>query len=315
MDKVYIITPDNNKGKFITDGYISAFKELSYFVMERKIYDIRIEELEKFNPNIIFCFWSDIKQNETITDFINQNTIENILYLHFAEKKEDIPKEFQKKDRHYCFYTDSKTKKNLVLPCIKAKDYKTKFKGYKYSITFAGNPAYESREEILSKLVLNYGPINIFCRTFDFYKSLEEIEKRELLPKDFLELYKVSYQGYVENQKELADIYSSSKINLDLANPTKKQINYRSLEILASGGFLLSEKSEPLTKQFEEGKDIETFETIGELIDKIDFYKKNLNIAQAIVQNGKRNAISNHSYTDRLKKVLKTIYGKNISNR
>ena len=137
MDKVYIITPDNNKGKYITNGYASAFKELSYFVMERKICDLNIDELQKFNPNIIFCFWSDIKQNEVITEFLKQNTNSNIIYIHFAEKKEDIPNYFYKKEAHHCFYTDSKSKKNMLLPCIKAKDYKTKFSGYRYSITFA----------------------------------------------------------------------------------------------------------------------------------------------------------------------------------
>lgn len=315
MDKVYVITPDNNKGKYITNGYVSAFKDLSYFVMERKIYDLNVDEIKNFKPHLIFCFWSEIKQNATITEFLNNTENKDIIYIHLAEKKEDIPTEFLKKEHNFCFYTDSKTKKNLILPCIRAKDYKTKFRGYKYSITFAGNPSYENREEILAKLIQNYGPINIFCRSFDFYKSLEDIEKKNLLSKDFLELYKVSYQGYVENQKELAVIYATSKINLDIANPNKKQINYRSLEILASGGFLLAEKTDPLVRQFEDGKEIETYKTIEELIDKIDFYKKNLNIAQAIIQNGKKNAISNHSYIDRLKKVLKTVYGKDISNR
>ena len=39
MDKVLVILSDNNKGKFISKGFSSSFKELSYFVYEKKIYD------------------------------------------------------------------------------------------------------------------------------------------------------------------------------------------------------------------------------------------------------------------------------------
>ena len=100
-----------------------------------------------------------------------------------------------------------------------------------------------------------------------------------------------------------------------MENPKKKQINYRSLEILAAGGFLIAQYSKPLVRQFDEGKEIETFTNADDLTDKINFYKKNLNIAQMIALKGKRNAITNHSYKDGLKKVLKVVYGKDISSR
>lgn len=315
MEKVYIIIPDNNKGKYITNGYASAFKDLSYFLYQRKIFDLNIEEFNKLSPHIVFCFWSDVQQNDTIIDFYNGIDVSNKVCLHFAEKLSDIPAEFIDKSGHFCFSADSKVKKFSLTPCIEAKEYKSKFQGYKYSITFAGNPAYKNREEIIARLIYNFGPINIFCRSYDFYKSFEDIEKAKLLSKEFLELYKVSYMGYVENQRELAEIYSSSKINLDLENPKKKQINYRSLEILAAGGFLIAQYSKPLVRQFDEGKEIETFTNADDLTDKINFYKKNLNIAQMIALKGKRNAITNHSYKDGLKKVLKVVYGKDISSR
>lgn len=312
MEKVYIIIPDNNKGKYITNGYTSAFKDLSYFLYQRKIFDLNAEEFNKISPDLVFCFWSDVQQNETIIDFFEKIDLGGKKCIHMSEKSEDIPFSIKEKNDSYCFSTDSKIKKFSLKSCIDPKDYKIKFNGYKYSITFAGNPAYKNREEFLSKLIYNYGPINIFCRSYDFYKSYEDIEKSKMLNKEFLELYKASYAGYVENQRELAEIYSSTKINLDFINPNKKQINYRSLEILSSGGFLIAEKSKPMTKQFDDGKEIETFTNANELIDKINFYKKNLNLAQLIALKGKRNAIGNHSYKDELKKVLKVIYGKDI---
>ena len=40
MDKVLVILPDNNKGKYLAKAYSSAFSELSFFVIERKIFDL-----------------------------------------------------------------------------------------------------------------------------------------------------------------------------------------------------------------------------------------------------------------------------------
>ena len=75
----------------------------------------------------------------------------------------------------------------------------------------------------------------------------------------------------------------------------------------------------------EEVEDIKWFETeevierinnnYDDLTDKINFYLNNLNIAQMIAVKGRRNAASNFSYNDRLKGILKVIYGKNFSSR
>ena len=56
MDKVLVIIPDNNKGKNIAKGYISAFKDLNYFVIEKKIYDLSLDEVNLIKPDIIFVF-------------------------------------------------------------------------------------------------------------------------------------------------------------------------------------------------------------------------------------------------------------------
>ena len=162
---------------------------------------------------------------------------------------------------------------------------------------------------------MNFGPINIFCRSFDFYKCLDEMASKKLLDDYHLELYKASYQGYVENPKELAKIFSSSKVNIDMKNPNNKDLNYRFLEILASGGFLLAPYNKNIEKYFDNGKEFDTYSSDCELVDKVDFYLRNLNIAQLIAYNGKKNAVSNHSFYDRLKSMLKVIYGKDFSNR
>lgn len=313
MDKVLIILPDNNKGKYISKAYSSAFADLSYFVIEKKIHNLNFEEVQKIAPDVIFCFFSDMKNNDTVINFLESYSNENTKIIACSELKTDIPESLQKKA--YCFSSDDKRKKHNILLGVNKNDYKEKFNGYKYSITFAGNPAYENRENLLSTLILNYGPINIFCRSFDFYKSVDEIHNKKLLDEYHLELYRASYGGYVENQKELSKIFISSKINIDIKNPSKNIINYRFFEILASGGFVLSPYNKLTSRYFEDGKEYETYSNNYDLIDKIDFYLKNLDIAQAIAQKGKKVVACNHSFYDRLKSMLKVTYGKNFSNR
>lgn len=314
MDKALIILSDNNKGKFISKGFLDAFKKLSYFVYEKKIFDLNCLEIEKINPDIIFIYWSDIKQKDILFDFILQVSVVNAKFIHCAELKSDIPIDFINRENHYVFSCDNLDENYSYSHCVNAKDYRSKFEGYKYSITFAGNPAREDRELILSELIKNFGEINLFCRSFDFYKSLDDMHKNKLLDDYFIELYKTSYRGYVESTKELSCIYSSSKINLDMSNDDKNKVNYRCLEIMASGGFLLTPHNSVVVKQFEDGCELETYASVYELIDKVSFYFKNLNLAQAIADKGKRQTLSNCSYYDKLKSMLKVIYGKNFSN-
>lgn len=315
MDKVIVIQSDNNKERFISKGFSSAFSALSFFVYERKVYDLDINDLNKINASIIFIFWSDIIQKDIIINIFNQYTNKNTIFIHCADFNVDIPECFKNNQKHYIFTMDSDAKKYRYISGINAKEYKTKFNGYKYSLTFAGNPAMYNRECILAHLIYNFGIINIFCRSYDFYKSVDEIYKNKLLNDNYLELYKASYKGYVQSAKELANIYATSKINIDLESEKSKFLNYRCLEIMASGGFLITPYNKEIIKYFDNGIDLETYKSNHDLTDKIRFYLQNLNIAMLIAEKGRKNTINNCSFYDRLKDMLKVIYGKNFSNR
>ncbi len=314
MEKVLIIIPDTNKGKFISKGYASAFREESYFVIEKKIYDLNIEEVKKISPNLIFYFWADNTQNKELIELINNYKNENTIFIHYAEVFKDIPSVYSSLNNHYCFSSDNKNKEYRLLPAVNSDDYKRKFKGYKYLITFAGNPVLNNREIILSRLIYNFGIINIFCRSYDFYKSVDDIYRNKYLNDKYIDLYRESYRGYVENQEEISYIYSSSKINVDIRSKKEKPINYRCMEIMASGGFLITEYNDVVVENFETGRELETYKTDYELTDKIRFYLKNLNLAQLITTNGKRNVVSNHSFRDRVKIILKVVNDKNTCN-
>ena len=314
MEKVLITVSDNNKGKFIAKGFSSAFQNLSYFVYERKICDLELQEALHIKPHIVFIFWTDISQIDKVKEFVSnyKEAANETVFVHCAELKKDIPNEYKKLKNHYIFAEDSR---NKYLPSVNAADYKTKFSKYNFGITFAGNPAVANREETLAALIMNFGEINIFCRSYDFYKSLEEISQKNLLDEYFIELYKSSYKGCVNSTAELSNIYASTKINIDMIDCESKYLNYRCLEIMASDGFLIAPYNKKIVKYFDDGKDLETYLTNTELVDKVSFYMKNLNLSRLIAANGRKNTVSNHSFCDRLKLMLEVIYGKNTGNR
>ena len=94
MEKVLVILPDNNKGKYIAKSYASAFKNFSFFVFERKLLDLSIDEVNNIKPNIIFTFWSDMENNDDLLDFfstinfclLKKSNRRSIPFLHTVEQ-------------------------------------------------------------------------------------------------------------------------------------------------------------------------------------------------------------------------------------
>lgn len=310
MDKVLVILPDDNKGKYIAKGYSDAFRAMSYFVIEKKIYDLNLDEVNKMAPNIIFIFWHKMSSNEVLTDFMRMYDNDKSIIINAAELIEEIPLELQSGINIFNFSSDSRKKKYRILPAVMSEAYKRKISDYKYMITFSGNPAEKGRERLLSRIIYNFGSLNVFCRSFDFYKSVDEIYKNKFLDDKYIDLYRESYRGYVESQKELSYIYSHSKVNIDMPAMPEKNINYRCMEIMASGGFLIAPYNKTIIKYFEDGKEFETYKSDVELIDKIRFYIKNVNLALLIASKGRKNVVSNHSFYDRLKLILKVVNDK-----
>ena len=87
----------------------------------------------------------------------------------------------------------------------------------------------------------------------------------------------------------------------------KSSLNYSVFAILASGGFLLTDERDDLKEYFEQ-KHLDTYKNVNDLIDKIDFYLENLNIAQKTAQFGKFEVVANHNFSARARYVLKKIF-------
>lgn len=117
-----------------------------------------------------------------------------------------------------------------------------------------------------------------------------------------------NYYGPLFSPEEITKAYSLAKISLNSnLQPQNGGVNLKTFEIPAAGGFQISDNQPELKNIFEPGKEIETYETASELLDKIEFYLANENNRKEIALAGYRRVLKDHTLNERIKTVLKTI--------
>lgn len=111
--------------------------------------------------------------------------------------------------------------------------------------------------------------------------------------------------------QETPKVYYSSKINLNITlRSIASGIPARVFDIMSVGGFVLSNWQEEIPELFVEGKEIATYKTPEELIDKADYYLRHENERVRIGVNGYRKVKEQHTYEHRLNQIISIIQGK-----
>lgn len=131
-----------------------------------------------------------------------------------------------------------------------------------------------------------------------FDTKLYSRERNELL-KD------VTFMGSAGYLREMPVVFKTTKINL---NNTLKclqaGIPLRALDILGSGGFLLTNYQEEIAEYFEDGKDIAMYESAMDAFEKALYYSKNDEVRKKIAESGKEKARQLFNYRDRVVYML-----------
>jgi len=135
----------------------------------------------------------------------------------------------------------------------------------------------------------------------DWHKAGKELGLREAIQN------RAVYCG------EMSRVFNASKINLSfLRKANRDRHTTRTFEIPACGGFQLSERTDEVLGFFEEGREIECFDSLDELKDKARYYLTHEVQRQRIASAGlARVQRSGYSYTDRLQTILEH-YSRNL---
>lgn len=318
MKKILVLSGENFIGKLIMNGFARGFALNKCRVMEKAINELSFEDVQNFKPDMVFGYDYSFLTNKNCENIILSSECKNFVF-YFADEPQsefaigenkNLYEELKKIDAKI-FIWDKDFKKEFknctyLPPAINPAKYIIDFSGYKYAITFIGNPSIGKNEKLLCQIVKAYSnKLNIFCKEENFTKSIETIKEKGFLDEDSLAIYSKCWRGQIEKEEDLAKIYNSTKVNINANLQGKSSINFSTFSVLAAGGFLLTDEREDLKKHFEISKHLETYKNYDDLIDKIDFYLNNLNIAQKIAQLGRFEVIENNTFSARASIILK----------
>ena len=108
-------------------------------------------------------------------------------------------------------------------------------------------------------------------------------------------------RGIADTKTMLPKIYHCSKINLEITSKTfKSGMTQRLFDILAVGGFVISNYQSEIPEYFTPGKDLVLYESIPDLLDKIDYYLTHEEERRQIAENGLITVRKNHNYQTRI---------------
>ncbi len=121
--------------------------------------------------------------------------------------------------------------------------------------------------------------------------------------------------GGILSDAELVEMYSRSKINLGFSTCGEThrtgerivQIRLRDFEVPMSGGFYLVEHLEELKEFFELGREIETYRSREEMLDKIRFYLAHEEPRERIRRAGRARCLRDHTWQRRFADVFQRI--------
>lgn len=161
-----------------------------------------------------------------------------------------------------------------------------------------------------------------YVESFKLARKLNEIERVSVLNRISLRhqvrlytddsklqgLKNVDIRQPLEYMDEMPKAFYFSKINLNISSRSIEMgIPQRVLDIMAVGGFVLSNYQSELEEYFEIGKDLDVFHDLDELERKIDYYLKHEKDRLQIAMNGYKKVRKYFSYTVRAGEMVNRI--------
>lgn len=104
----------------------------------------------------------------------------------------------------------------------------------------------------------------------------------------------------------LPKIFKCSKINLDIIHKSiQSAITVRTYDAMGLGGFVISNWQIEIPDYFTIDRDIVVYESIPDLLNKIDYYLTHDDERMQIAKNGQEKVLANHTYNIRVQEMLR----------
>ena len=125
---------------------------------------------------------------------------------------------------------------------------------------------------------------------------------------DVSDLLRIQYCGSVDYWSELPQAFRMSKINLNFTiRNIRSGIPLRVWDILAAGGFCITNFQPELVMYFKNGEELVWFEDEADLVKKVGYYLSHEDERKRIALNGQKKVRELHNYDVRLRAIEEAI--------
>lgn len=165
-------------------------------------------------------------------------------------------------------------------------------------------------EDIRSIITDQY--LGFKCTQRDRIRTLQAISRHYRVDlyttEDTSMLPDINNRGIAKSFTMMPRIFKCSKINLNMtARTIKSGLPQRIFDIMAAGGFVLSNYQSEIPEYFTPGKDIVLYESIPDLLEKIGYYLAHEDERLQIAQNGYEKVKKQHLLMHRAQEMLKIL--------
>ena len=165
-------------------------------------------------------------------------------------------------------------------------------------------------------------PDEYYCKAFFLERKLTNIE-RSCLMELLADQYDISLFTWenqlvpdgirrlpaMHSQWDALKVFYSSKINMNITlRSIESGIPARVFDIMSVGGFVMSNYQEEIPELFEEDKEIVTFKSPEEMLDKIAYYLSHEEERIRIGYNGYKKVKNCYTYEHQLNKIISILY-------
>lgn len=144
----------------------------------------------------------------------------------------------------------------------------------------------------------------------DMFKALSKNFNIDIYTgSDTSDIPEIINHGFLKTHTEMPIVFNKSLINL---NPTSKPIRsgipLRIFDLLACGGFVLTNYQSDLLEYFVPGEELEMYSSLEELKEKMEYYLSHREECREIADAGYKKAVKYHTYPIRLQEMFDLAY-------
>lgn len=285
------------------------------------VYELNtIDETNSYNPDAVLNIYESIRSQLDLTIVLDLGYLDDER-IYYANNNHPIVLLAGDNPQSYDLPVLTKLKKNLPFPKPLLNSFFGTFLGHKrlcrnYShvLTSDKECAELYRRQGVKSIWLPYwadstvyNKHNYICfsRIYDVVTVMNPRPNRLKTMKTLENSSTFSYSNRVNLfQRQAADHYASGRIVLNKSN--YGEFTMRIPEGMAVGSMVITDFISPnkgLYELFLPGRDLETYASTHELIDKLDFYTKHPHFTQKIAENGYKKIEANHFEANRMSTI------------